>query len=254
MLRSYHFQATDGSIYFWVSSKKAKKALDTTQAIPAKSTKPIYNAPASWKKLSQPSVASQGAAVEKLDKAAAPAAAKNTKKKKSDEANVLKLQAKTVADFRNLQNLLVTQDYAFHTYSLKQEREIRVFLRGVPREIRIEEVKEDLRSQSLPVQSVRRILIRYRYNLDLVLVSGTAKANDKATKADFFKIKSVCSLSGIKMEQSHKHALPGHCYNYYTDTRPSIALIPRDGLNVWETTSRTYVASCPVVFTSGIRP
>ncbi|GBP37273.1 Nucleic-acid-binding protein from transposon X-element [Eumeta japonica] len=51
-----------------------------------------------------------------------------------DSFQGLKLQAKTVADFRNLQNLLVTQGYAFHTYSLKEEREIRVVLRGVSRE------------------------------------------------------------------------------------------------------------------------
>ncbi|GBP38859.1 hypothetical protein EVAR_32375_1 [Eumeta japonica] len=68
----------------------------------------------------------------------------------------LKLQTKTVADFRNLQNLLVTQKFALHTYSLKEEREIRVVLRGVPRELSIEEVKEDLLSQNLPVQSVHR--------------------------------------------------------------------------------------------------
>ncbi|GBP03133.1 Nucleic-acid-binding protein from transposon X-element [Eumeta japonica] len=49
--------------------------------------------------------------------------------------------------------------------------------------------------------------------LDLVLVSGTAEANDKATKAAFFKIRSVCSLSGVKAEQPRKRALPGQCHN-----------------------------------------
>ncbi|GBP61933.1 hypothetical protein EVAR_44989_1 [Eumeta japonica] len=91
----------------------------------------------------------------------------NTDKNKSGEAGVatplipasrgsnpppvygLKLQAKTVADFIILQILLLTQGYAFHTYSLKEEREIRVVLRGVSREI--EELKEDLHSQNLPV-------------------------------------------------------------------------------------------------------
>ncbi|GBP11630.1 Nucleic-acid-binding protein from transposon X-element [Eumeta japonica] len=125
----------------------------------------------------------------------------------------LKLQKKTVADFRNLQNLLVLQKFALHTYSLKEERKIRVALRGVPREIPFEEVKEDL-SQNLPVQSVRRIQNRFRESLDLVLVSGTAEANAKATKATFFKIRSVCSLSGVKAKQPRKRALPGQCHNY----------------------------------------
>ncbi|GBP97660.1 Nucleic-acid-binding protein from transposon X-element [Eumeta japonica] len=85
--------------------------------------------------------------------------------------------------------------------------------RGVPKEIPVDEVKEDLVAQSLPVQSVRRILNRFRKPLDLVLVSGTAEANDKATKAAFFKIRSVCSLSGVKAEQPRKRALPGQCHN-----------------------------------------
>ncbi|GBP63255.1 hypothetical protein EVAR_56636_1 [Eumeta japonica] len=98
----------------------------------------------------------------------------------------LKLKAKTLADFRNLQNLLLTQGYAFHSYSLKQEQEIRVVLRSVPKDIAIEEDKEDLRFQNLPVQSVRPLLNRSCYPLDLVLVFCTAEANDKATKAALY--------------------------------------------------------------------
>ncbi|GBP58741.1 Nucleic-acid-binding protein from transposon X-element [Eumeta japonica] len=114
--------------------------------------------------------------------------------------------------FRNLQNLFVTQGYAFHTYSLKEEREIRVVLKGVSREMPIDEVKEDLRAQNLPVQTVRRILNHFREPLDLVLISGT-EANDKATKVAFFQIRSVCSPSGIKAEQPRKRALFGQCHN-----------------------------------------
>ncbi|GBP94951.1 hypothetical protein EVAR_86569_1 [Eumeta japonica] len=79
-------QPTDGSSYFRVSFKKAKKA---PEVIIAKSTKSIYDALTSWRKLSQLSVASQGVVVEKLDKAAAPAATKNINTKKSDEADVI---------------------------------------------------------------------------------------------------------------------------------------------------------------------
>ncbi|GBP85772.1 Nucleic-acid-binding protein from transposon X-element [Eumeta japonica] len=49
--------------------------------------------------------------------------------------------------------------------------------------------------------------------IDLVLVSVTAEANDKATKATFFKIRSICPLSGVKAEQPCKRALPGQCHN-----------------------------------------
>ncbi|GBP63382.1 Nucleic-acid-binding protein from transposon X-element [Eumeta japonica] len=222
-------EATDGSTYFRVtpSSKKPKKVNNAKASIPAKSTQSIYDAPESWRKSSQPTTASQGAVDTGNSKAPAPATAKNNNI--SDEADVtaprprtarpeasncgLKLQAKTVADFRNLQNLLVTLQFAFHTYSLKEEQEIRVVLRGVPKEIPVDEIKEDLLSQHLPVQSVRRIQNRFREPLNLVLVSGTAEANDKATKAAFFKIRSVCALSGVKAEQPRKRALPGQCHN-----------------------------------------
>ncbi|GBP17421.1 hypothetical protein EVAR_8781_1 [Eumeta japonica] len=198
--------------------------------------------------------ASQLAIIEKTNKAATPAAAKNINKKKSDEANVttshtttprclkpppvfvqnkdrwtelrqkcveknkhfsqlpnsfkgLKLHGKTVADFRNLQNIRITQGYAFRTNSLKEEREIKVVHRRVSKEIPVEEIKEDLRSRNFPVQSVGHILNRYREPFELVLISSTVETNDKATKAAFYKIKSVCSLSGIKAEQLRTCAL-----------------------------------------------
>ncbi|GBP04470.1 hypothetical protein EVAR_55305_1 [Eumeta japonica] len=80
----------------------------------------------------------------------------------------LKIQPATVTDFRNLSALLATLKVAYHTYSLKEEHEFCVVLLGAPKEIPIEEVKEDLTVQDLPVQSVRRITNRAREPLDLV--------------------------------------------------------------------------------------
>ncbi|GBP00541.1 hypothetical protein EVAR_76849_1 [Eumeta japonica] len=65
----------------------------------------------------------------------------------------LKLQAKTVADFKNLQNLLVCYKFKFHTYSLKEEREIRVVLRGVPKEIPVDEPRPTTRRLRPPSKS-----------------------------------------------------------------------------------------------------
>ncbi|GBP21096.1 hypothetical protein EVAR_11127_1 [Eumeta japonica] len=59
--------------------QKSQKAPNSNVTIPAKSTKSVYDAPESWRTLSQPSAASQGAA---------PAAATNTNKNQSDEADV----------------------------------------------------------------------------------------------------------------------------------------------------------------------
>ncbi|GBP07918.1 Nucleic-acid-binding protein from transposon X-element [Eumeta japonica] len=123
----------------------------------------------------------------------------------------LKIQPASVTDYRNLSALLTTLKVAYHTYSLKEEREIRVVLREVPKEIPIEEVKEDLLAQDLPVQSVRRITNCVREPLDLVLVTANTGI-DTATKRAY-RTKAVCSLSGIKVEQPHKKSIPGQCFN-----------------------------------------
>ncbi|GBP36376.1 Nucleic-acid-binding protein from transposon X-element [Eumeta japonica] len=111
-----------------------------------------------------------------------------------NSAQGLKLQAKTVADFKNLQNLLVCYKFKFHTYSLKEEREIRVVLRGVPKEIPVDEVKEDLVAQNLPVQSPR---------------PTTRRLKPPSSKSGAY----APSLSGVKAEQPRKRALPGQCHN-----------------------------------------
>ncbi|GBP58543.1 hypothetical protein EVAR_34545_1 [Eumeta japonica] len=77
-----------------------------------------------------------------------------------------------------MQNLLITQGYAFHTYSFKKEHKIRVVLKVVSKKISVEEVKEDLCSQNFSVQAIRRILNWSRELLDLVSVTGTAVRNE----------------------------------------------------------------------------
>ncbi|GBP55025.1 hypothetical protein EVAR_46321_1 [Eumeta japonica] len=78
------------------------------------------------------------------------------------------------------------------------DREFRVVLREVPKEIPIEEVKEDLLTQDLPVQSVRRITNRAREPLDLVLVTANTGI-DYETKRSFYRIKAavLARLRGI---------------------------------------------------------
>ncbi|GBP88708.1 hypothetical protein EVAR_60644_1 [Eumeta japonica] len=60
-------------------------------------------------------------------------------------ARSLKVQPAAISDFRNSIILLATLKIAYHTYSsAKKEREFRVVLRGVPKELPIEESKEAL--------------------------------------------------------------------------------------------------------------
>ncbi|GBP12311.1 hypothetical protein EVAR_75753_1 [Eumeta japonica] len=80
-------------------------------------------------------------------------------------------------------------------------------------EIPIEEVKENLCFQNLPVQLVHRILNCSRESLDLVLVSSTVDQQQGDESRLLQNQKRVLSLSGIIAEQPRKRALPGQCHN-----------------------------------------
>ncbi|GBP95099.1 Nucleic-acid-binding protein from transposon X-element [Eumeta japonica] len=237
---SYLTEAGDGSTYYRItpSSKKTKKTKSKIST-PVKSTRSIYDAPESWRKTIQPTKATAPTVtLHEADEIVPPAPAKPQRppplfihdkgrwtevKKQCDSKGIvilngrnsikgLKIQPESVMDFRKLSSLLATLKVAYHTYSLKEEREFRVVLRGVPKGIPSEEVKEDLLTQDLPVQSVRRITNRAREPLDLVLVTANTGI-DQETKRSFYRIKAVCSLSGIKVEQPHKKSIPGQCFN-----------------------------------------
>ncbi|GBP81418.1 hypothetical protein EVAR_59420_1 [Eumeta japonica] len=126
-----------------------------------------------------------------------------------------------IPDFQTLTALLPTLKVAYHTYSLKENHEYRVVLRGVPKELPLEEAKEDHLIQNLPIQSVHRITNRACEPLDLVLVTANTTSIDNATKRTFFNITSVCSLTGIKVEQPHKKRIPGQCFDCQLYGHPS---------------------------------
>ncbi|GBP55034.1 Chimeric ERCC6-PGBD3 protein [Eumeta japonica] len=166
---SYLTQAGDGSTYYRItpSSKKPKKANTTTKpTVSGKSTQSINDAPESWRNPLQPTKATDSrvptaptVTFDEADDIVPPPPLKQCDSKGivilhgRNSIKGQKIQPASVTDYRNLSALLATFKVAYHTYSLKDEREFRVVLRGVPKEIPIEEVKEDLLTQDLPVQS-----------------------------------------------------------------------------------------------------
>ncbi|GBP66983.1 hypothetical protein EVAR_49958_1 [Eumeta japonica] len=66
----------------------------------------------------------------------------------------------------------------------------RRLVRGVPKELPIEEFKEDLIIQNLLVQSERQITNCAREPLDLVLVTANTTSIDNATKRIFYNVKA----------------------------------------------------------------
>ncbi|GBP02962.1 hypothetical protein EVAR_101302_1, partial [Eumeta japonica] len=72
----------------------------------------------------------------------------------------------------------------------------------------VDEVKEDLLSQNLPVQSVRRLLNRYREPLDLFWSPAQPRPMTRRLKPPSSKL-GAYALSGVKAEQPRKRAYPG---------------------------------------------
>ncbi|GBP58784.1 hypothetical protein EVAR_25857_1 [Eumeta japonica] len=95
---------------------------------------------------------------------------------------------------------------------LKKEWEIRVVLRGVPREIPIEEVKENLSSQKLPVQRRKPLSSKSKACVPSPELKRSSPAN-------------ALYLGSVTTSNP-------------TDTRPNIVLNLRVALNAWETTAQ----------------
>ncbi|GBP91943.1 hypothetical protein EVAR_68798_1 [Eumeta japonica] len=220
-------QTPDGSTFYRLTPapRKPKKA-NVGEATPSgKSTSSIYASPVSWRTPSQPAAAPQGAVGDGGVKAAAPAAAKNNR---GDEADVT--APPTPAPRGPKPPPMFVQDKDRWTELRRRcaEKGIQfsqALLTGVPKEIPVDEEGRP-RCPKLPVQSVRRILNRFRKPLDLFW--SPAQPRPTTTKAAFFKIRSVCSLSGVKAEQPANAPYPGSVTTASpTGTRPVTAIILR---------------------------
>lgn len=84
----------------------------------------------------------------------------------------------TKEDFKLLRGALEKNNIAYHTFSLKEERNLKVVLRGVPETLTEEEIKEDLTHQGFQFQSVKRLKNKQKI-FPLVLVNGQRNDDGK---------------------------------------------------------------------------
>ncbi|CAH2099807.1 unnamed protein product [Euphydryas editha] len=110
---------------------------------------------------------------------------------------------------RRLTSFLRMENISFHTYALDDEKQLRVVLRGIPKEIPISSITEDLKLQNLPVREVHRMYHpRTKLPYDLVLVVLDLSPEGKG----IFAINKVCQLSGIQVEVPKNRGAPGQCH------------------------------------------
>lgn len=129
----------------------------------------------------------------------------------------IKVQCPTSTDHRHLTALLRQENVGYHSYTLEEERTLRVVIRGLPVELTTERIKEDLLSQDLPVKEVHRMYnsrSKTPYELCLVILDLCPQGKS------IFRIRSVCRLTGLRIEtprnrgaigQCHRCQLYGHC-------------------------------------------
>lgn len=121
----------------------------------------------------------------------------------------IKVTVPTSTDYRELVKNLRGRHVAFHTYSLPEEKPTRVVIRRIPKEIPTQDILEDLTSQSIPVSAVHRLhKARGGDEYDMVLVI----CDPVEGHHPIFKVRSVCSLTGISIEKPHRPNIIGQCH------------------------------------------
>lgn len=118
----------------------------------------------------------------------------------------IKIFTKESDDFRELRDLLKSKEVQMHTYSLREEKALKVVLRGIPKEIRPEEVEEDLRDMGFPVLGAKRMK-RFKEDLPMVLVDLEKSEEGKK----IFGIREVVGMK-VKAEPKRKPTVSSQCY------------------------------------------
>jgi hypothetical protein len=122
-------------------------------------------------------------------------------------ADGIRIQMSSIDAFRAATRLLERYTVPFHTFTLEEDRPIRVVLRRVPIEIPVDEVAEDLKAQGfhpVGVARMRRFITKKELPLVLVEVPHDEKK--------IFDLKTICFLT-INVEKPRKSGLATQCHN-----------------------------------------
>jgi hypothetical protein len=110
-------------------------------------------------------------------------------------------------EFRAATRLLENKRVPFHTFTLQEEKSVRVVLKPVPREIPVEEIAEDLEAQGfhpIGVHRMRRLISKKELPLVLVELPPSEK--------NIFELKTVCFLT-VNVEKPRRNGWVSQCHN-----------------------------------------
>ncbi|KAJ3665225.1 hypothetical protein Zmor_000731 [Zophobas morio] len=117
----------------------------------------------------------------------------------------VRIQPVEVSDFRRLVRLLDSLKVQYHTFTLPEEKTLRVVIRGIAVGVASQEVLEDL--ESLGFQPIR-VSRMSRNDRPMPLVLAEIPM---AKKAEVFEVKTLCGLS-VKVEKPHKRKDAAQCH------------------------------------------
>lgn len=124
-------------------------------------------------------------------------------------ADGISVRVPTAADYRKATKSLRDKTVQFHAYPLEDEKVLRVVIRGLPKELEVSDIRDDLLTQGFPVLEVHRMTGgRSKAPLDLVLAILERSQEGKR----IFQLREVLNLSGLKVEAPKRKGVPGQCH------------------------------------------
>ncbi|RZC32014.1 hypothetical protein BDFB_011553 [Asbolus verrucosus] len=76
----------------------------------------------------------------------------------------------TERDYKSMYTLFKNQNLEFHTHQLKTEKTLKIVAKGIPIEIKEEEIHEDLKSQGYPAMKITRMNRKGNVPAEMVLI------------------------------------------------------------------------------------
>lgn len=112
----------------------------------------------------------------------------------------------TPSDYRLLTRMLTDDKIEYHTYTLPEDRRLRVVIRGIPDGIRADDVAAELQSQGFDPLAVNRMTSRRTGKaMPLVLVQVPV------TEERILELNRCCSLA-VRVERQHAKTGPTQCH------------------------------------------
>lgn len=111
----------------------------------------------------------------------------------------------TVAEYRKLRKLMENHQYEYFTHQLKQERNLKVVIRGVLIELEEERINEDLEEQGYTATKITRMNGKNGKPAPLILVEIDRKFNS------IYKLTNVCGIT-VSVEPLKNNFSPTQCH------------------------------------------